>query len=110
AAEQIRRAAGDRRAAAGAIELEQVAIRPHIGGVVADEDRQIADKADAAAAGAVPQLAQLAVDEELHEPLARQRRRELALGRAQRVRIAVAQPARPPPPVVAAVSTLERNV
>ncbi len=49
--EVVRRHAGDHGRPARGVELEQLAVRPHVGAVVGDEDRRIADERDAARIG-----------------------------------------------------------
>src|SRR5688500_7756165 len=67
AAERIGRAAGDDPGVAVLVEVEQVRVGPDVGGVEGDEDRDVADEADAFATRVVVEGGPLAVEEELDE-------------------------------------------
>ncbi len=66
-AEVVGRHAGDVARPAALVEVEQLLMRPHVGAVVRDVDRQVAEQADTAPRGGAAQLPPLGEEEELHE-------------------------------------------
>jgi hypothetical protein len=65
--EVVRRYAGHDAGTTVGIEIEQRGIRPHVGAVRGDEDRQVADDVDAAGVGVVLQRRPLLVKAPLAE-------------------------------------------
>src|SRR5207302_6355801 len=94
---------GDGRGVAGLVEEEEFPIAPEVDAVVGDEDGDVADEADAAAAGVVVQGLPLAVEEELDEAVVVDLPGEGFARVRQRGRLSRAQRRVPPGPGGAAV-------
>ena len=106
-AEVVGRDAGlEGRPAVGG-EVEELRVRPDVGAVVGDEDRDVAHDADAALAGLPPDVRPLLEEEPLLELDLAHLARELASRPLERLRVAVHERAVPGAPGRPAVRVLE---
>ncbi len=94
-AEIVRRNTGHAERPAAVVELEEPPVRPDIGRVVGDEDRDVAHDADAQAVGVLLESPPLAVENEFDEGVAEHRITQLAAVALQGVGVPVADIPRP---------------
>src|SRR6185503_15083532 len=90
-------------------ELKELAPRPHVGAVVRDVDRRIAEEPDAARTRLPPQSLPLSLEEELEELLVGDFLADLALDASEGSGIAIAKARVPGGPRGAAMEELERG-
>jgi hypothetical protein len=108
-AEVVGRHARDDRRLALRVEEEEIGVGPHVGAVVGDEDRDVADDADAALVCVAAQSRPLAEERHLTELVFEDGARELRPRRRQRVRVAGDQLRGPGAPRRELVLLLERH-
>ncbi len=94
---------------AGLVQVEQLAVRPHVGAVARDEDRDVTQDADAASRGVAVQCLPLAEDDELHPFLRVDRPREADVPAGDGLGPAPGDVGLPVGPWRAAVRVLERH-
>src|SRR6185295_1163164 len=106
-AEGVGRNPGDDGGAPVRPELPLMRVRPHVRRIVSDEDRHVADDADAPVIGVAPELEPLPEEDVLEEPVRLDAAGEVAPGRVEGAGRALGERGRPRGPASAIMLVLE---